>query len=157
MSARSGASRGSSARAQSRLEARGGKGRDIVRPSVPAIAALLLGAICAASPAASEAPAREESVIVYGDDPCPAAEDPEEIVVCARRPEDERYRIPAPLRHGPEPLERSWSNQAAELEDAQRDTRPNSCSVVGSFGQTGCTQQMIRNWHAERRARRPGP
>ena len=111
----------------------------------------------AASPAPGEAPAREESVIVYGDDPCPAAEDPEEIVVCARRPEDERYRIPAPLRHGPEPLERSWSNQAAELEDAQRDTRPNSCSVVGSFGQTGCTQQMIRNWHAERRARRPGP
>jgi hypothetical protein len=30
--------------------------------------------------------------------------------------------------------------------------RPNSCTVVGSFGQTGCTQQMIRQWYAARRA-----
>ena len=105
-----------------------------------------------AAPAPAQPPPRESSVIVYGEDPCPRVEG--EVVVCARRPEEERYRIPAPLRRGPELSERSWSNQAAELEDAQRDSRPNSCSVVGSFGQTGCTQQLIRNWHAERRARR---
>ena len=127
----------------------------MLRP-LPWVAAAVLGgaSVLPAAPAAGEAPARETSLIVYGEDPCPAAEDEAEIVVCARRPEEERYRIPAPLRRGNELSERSWSNQAAELEDAQRDTRPNSCSVVGSFGQTGCTQQMIRNWHAERRARR---
>ena len=107
---------------------------------------LLNGASASAQP-----PERQENVIVYGDDPCPASEG-DEIVVCARRPEEERYRIPAPLRRGGQP-ETSWANNAAALEDAQRDTRPDSCSVVGSFGQTGCTQQMLRNWHAERRAR----
>lgn len=115
---------------------------------------LAVGAALQAAPAtADEIPQRQESLVVYGDDPCPTSEDPEEIVVCARRPEEERYRIPEPLRRGPEPLDRSWSNQAAELEEAQRDTRPNSCSVVGTFGQTGCTQQMLREWRAERRNR----
>jgi hypothetical protein len=114
----------------------------------------LAGAGALATAAAAQAPEREASIIVYGDDPCPAARDEDEIVVCARRPEDERYRIPAPLRRGTELRERSWSSQAMQLEDAQRDGRPNSCSVVGSFGQTGCTQQMLRNWTAERRDRR---
>ncbi|MGZ8348248.1 MAG: hypothetical protein ACXWUP_14165 [Allosphingosinicella sp.] len=127
----------------------------MLRPLLRVAAAVLGGASeLPVAAAAGEAPGRETSLIVYGEDPCPAAEDEEEIVVCARRPEEERYRIPAPLRRGAELSERSWSNQAAELEDAQRDTRPNSCSVVGSDGHTGCTQQLIRNWYAERRARR---
>jgi len=121
---------------------------------LPGLAIALAGAGALATAAAAQAPEREASVIVYGDDPCPAARDEDEIVVCARRPEDERYRIPAPLRRGTELRERSWSSQAMQLEDAQRDGRPNSCSVVGSFGQTGCTQQMLRNWTAERRDRR---
>ena len=120
-------------------------------------AAFLLGAGAIPAPAeAQNVPERETSLIVYGDDPCPAPGDDEEIVVCARKPEEERYRIPAPLRRGEELSERSWSSQAAELEDAQRDTRPNSCSVVGSYGQTGCVQQMLREWAAERR-HRPRP
>jgi hypothetical protein len=127
----------------------------MLRPLPWVVAVFLSGTpLVPAGTTAGEAPERETSLIVYGEDPCPAAKDEEEIVVCARRPEEERYRIPAPLRRGDELSERSWSNQAAELEDAQRDTRPNGCSVVGSFGQTGCTQQMIRNWYAERRARR---
>jgi hypothetical protein len=40
-----------------------------------------------------------------------------------------------------------------ELEEVQRDTRPDSCSVVGSWGQSGCTQQMFRQWRADRRER----
>ena len=101
--------------------------------------------------AQEEGPHSERSLVVYGDDPCPPSQG-DEIVVCARRPEEERYRIPAPLRRG-ERREASWGTRAAELEDAQRDTRPNSCSVVGSFGQTGCTSDMVRQWYAERRAR----
>ncbi|MGZ8346832.1 MAG: hypothetical protein ACXWUP_06940, partial [Allosphingosinicella sp.] len=92
--------------------------------------------------------------IVYGDDPCPAAADDAEIVVCARRPEEERYRIPEALRRSSRPAETSWTTRTEDLEAAQRDTRPDGCSVVGSFGQSGCTQQMVRDWYAERRLRR---
>lgn len=115
-------------------------------------------AFAQAAPAAAmqdDAPERERNLVVYGDDPCPEPEDPDEIVVCARQPEEERYRIPGPLRRDRQPQQASWSSQAAALEDAQRDTRPDGCSVVGSFGQSGCTQQMLRQWQAERRARAP--
>ena len=119
-------------------------------------AAVVLLGLAGAAPAAAmqdEMPERERSLVVYGDDACPEPESPEEVVVCARRPEEERYRIPAPLRRDGQPAEAAWSSQAAELEAAQRDTRPDSCSVVGSFGQSGCTQEMLRRWRAERRAR----
>ena len=116
------------------------------------IMVLLLAAAAGEVPAEAQAPQRQRSLVVYGDDPCPRSQG-DEIVVCARRPEEERYRIPAPLRRGNRRTETSWSSQAAALDDAQRDTRPNSCSVVGSFGQSGCTQDMIRQWWAERRAR----
>ena len=125
-------------------------GRPTTRIALRLLAVL---AAAAATPApAQNPPQRERNLTVYGDDPCPESRD-DEIVVCGRRPEEERYRIPAPLRRGEEPEETSWSSRAAELEDAQRDSRPNSCSVVGSNGQTGCTQQWIREWRAERRAR----
>ena len=73
--------------------------------------------------------------------------------MCGRRPESERYRIPESLRRSSRPAETSWSSHAAELEEVQRDYRPDSCSVIGSWGQSGCTQQMMRQWRAERRAR----
>lgn len=101
-------------------------------------------------------PERESTLVVYGDDPCPSTfneNGEEEIVVCARRPEEERYRIPAPLRQT-EPTEVAWGARVEDLDETNRIGRPNSCSVVGSYGQSGCTQQMIRDWYAERRSRR---
>jgi hypothetical protein len=117
---------------------------------------LLVGLAAAAAGAQEPAAGRESHVTVYGDDACPESR-ADETVVCARRPEEERYRIPAPLRRSSRRAEASWSSHAAELEEIQRDTRPDSCSVVGSYGQTGCTQQMVRQWRAERRARRREP
>jgi len=114
--------------------------------------ALSLGLAAIGGAALAQAPQRERNVIVYGDDPCPESQG-DEIVVCGRRPEEERYRIPEPLRRGDRRGEQAWGTRAAELEDAQRDTRPDGCSVVGSFGQSGCTQDMVRRWRAERRAR----
>jgi hypothetical protein len=100
-------------------------------------------------------PERETSLVVYGNDPCPQPSDPDEIVVCARRPETERYRIPPALRQRPDhPTEVSWGSRASELDAAQRDTRPDGCSVVGSFGQSGCQAAFIRQWYAERRGHR---
>lgn len=101
---------------------------------------------------AEEPPERVENLVVYGDDPCPKAQG-EDIVVCGRRPETERYRIPKELRRTrDERRGAAWATRVAEMEEATRFTRPNSCSVVGSWGQTGCLESAIRNWVAERRA-----
>jgi len=118
---------------------------------------LLFAALLAAAPAPAqeEPPARQAELTVYGDDPCPRSTD-EEIVVCHRRPEEERYRIPAPLRRSTRNAEQAWTSRVEGLEEASRDARPGSCSVVGSFGQSGCTQALIRQWFEARRARRSG-
>jgi hypothetical protein len=118
---------------------------------------LLFAALLAAAPAPAqeEPPARQAVLTVYGDDPCPRSTD-EEIVVCHRRPEEERYRIPAPLRRGRQNSEQAWGARVETLDEVSRDSRPNSCSVVGSYGQSGCTQQMIQQWYNARRARRLG-
>ena len=87
-------------------------------------------------------------VIVYGDDPCPASAG-DEITVCARKPESERYRIPEPLRGVDQPQAEAWSNKVLAYE-AVGKFGTNSCSSVGAGGFTGCTQQMIQRARAER-------
>ncbi len=118
------------------------------------LAALLSAA--AAFPAAALAfdpPPRQSTLVVFGDDPCPSAADDNEVVVCARRPEEERYRIPRRIRER-QPIETSWASRVEGLDEESRPMRPNSCSVVGSNGFTGCNAALIRQWYAERRARR---
>lgn len=92
-------------------------------------------------------------VVVFGDDPCPAAQNPEEIVVCARFVEEERFRIPENLRGDPNaPENQSWTNRAIELSYVGA-TGIGSCSPVGPGGWTGCNQQLINQAVAERRGR----
>lgn len=121
-----------------------------MRPTLT-LAVLALAATPAIGQEPEGAPEREASVIVYGSDPCPQAEG-DELVVCARRPEDDRYRIPEDLRRSSKPPELGGISRVEALEESQRDTRPGSCSVVGSFGHTGCHQEMMRRWRAERRS-----
>jgi hypothetical protein len=91
------------------------------------------------------------NLIVYGDDPCPKGEG-DEIVICARKPESERYRIPRKLREKPAPSGGpGWGSQVATMEQVQRQTLPGSCSAIGSNGFTGCTAKMLEQWFAERR------
>jgi hypothetical protein len=117
-------------------------------------AAIASLALFSAPAFAEEPPKRTREVIVYGNDPCPEVQS-NEIVVCGRRPENDRYRIPKELRRrGERPSETAWGSRVQGLEDAARAGRPNSCSPVGSYGQTGCTQEMVRQWYAERRSRR---
>lgn len=100
------------------------------------------------------APDRIINLMVFGDDACPEPANEEEIVVCARQPESDRYRVPRRFRDRSDtPMEVSWGARAMDLEDAQRDTRGGGCSVNGFMNQMGCTQQMIREWYADRRAR----
>ncbi|MPT48903.1 MAG: hypothetical protein E2598_10875 [Sphingobium sp.] len=105
--------------------------------------------------AQAEPPERVFVLVIYGDDPCPQKtenKEDEEIVVCARRPESERYRIPKKLREQAAPVGGpGWASQVANMEEAGRSLMPGSCSVNGSAGQTGCIQAMLRQWFAERR------
>jgi hypothetical protein len=119
----------------------------------PIAAFALLAVFSAGGARAADAPRKTISLVVYGQDPCPKG-DPDEIVVCAHKPDNERYRIPKELRakqkepHGGT----SWASQWAAADDQTRYTRPNSCSPVGSGGQTGCFNMMMRQYYAERRA-----
>ena len=87
-------------------------------------------------------------VIVYGNDPCPRSTD-SAIVVCARKPESERYRIPERYRDsGPRQSREAWANKARSFEYVGR-TGIQSCSAVGPGGETGCLQNMIDRAKAE--------
>lgn len=123
-------------------------GKILVAAALPLLAAL------SASAAGAQPPQRETRYDVYGNERCPEPETPEEIVVCARHPEGDRYRLPERRDNRRRPAETAWGARAMDLDEAQRWTRPNGCSVVGSNGQSGCTAEMIRQWYAERRERR---
>jgi hypothetical protein len=91
---------------------------------------------------------RVNQLIVYGKDPCPASSE-DEIIVCARRPENDRFRIPAPLRDDGAPAANSWANRATELQYVGRQGI-GSCSPVGPGGASGCLVQFINQARAER-------
>lgn len=114
-----------------------------------ASAAALAGGL-AVLPAPAAAQASVSEVIVFGTDPCPRSTD-SSVVVCARRPEAERYRIPEKLRSGGPPQAReAWAMRAKQLETVG-DTGTFSCSPVGPGGYTGCLTQVIKQARSQRR------
>lgn len=115
------------------------------------LAAVALAPLTLGGAAHAEPPQKIFNLVVYGDDPCPKGEG-DEIIVCARKPEAERYRIPKKLREKPEPAGGpGWGSQVATMEQVQRQTLPGSCSAIGSNGFTGCTAKALEQWFAERR------
>jgi alkylation response protein AidB-like acyl-CoA dehydrogenase len=103
---------------------------------------------------AAAPPQRVRSVLLYGDDQCPKAESPDEIVVCANGG-DSPYRIPKNLRERPvTPASTSWVRRAEVVDEVNRVTVPGSCTPVGTFGQSGCTLQSIQRWAAEKKAQK---
>lgn len=106
-----------------------------------AAAAVTAGLVVPSAPALAQN-TKVSEIIVYGTDPCPRSTD-DEIVVCARKPEGERYRIPERLRQGGSLQSRqAWASRAKQFETVGR-TGINSCSPVGPGGWTGCTEQVI--------------
>jgi hypothetical protein len=92
---------------------------------------------------------RVNQVVVYGDDPCPQAQG-DEIVVCGRLDESERYRIPEPLRNNPnDARNESWTSRVRSVERIGR-FGTDSCSPTGLGGFTGCVNQLIADARAER-------
>ncbi|MEH6715066.1 hypothetical protein [Parasphingorhabdus flavimaris] len=115
-------------------------------------AAILSGAGMMAAPAmAQDQPGdRVNQLVVYGDDPCPQSSE-EEIVVCARKDEGERYRIPETLRSGSlgDAKNQAWSERVKSYEYVGA-SGTSSCSPTGAGGFTGCTQQLLRQAYAEK-------
>ncbi len=101
------------------------------------------------APAGQAGSERVNLVIVYGDDPCPQSQG-SDIVVCARKGEEERYRIPEPLRGDPnQPSHQAWGERVKSMEYVGR-SGTESCSPVGGGGATGCFAQLARLAKAER-------
>ncbi|MBY8829423.1 hypothetical protein [Hephaestia mangrovi] len=106
--------------------------------------------------ASNSLPQKVRSVTVTGDKPCPKSTG-DEIVVCSRADADEQYRIPPKFRELPHPAaNNSWTNRAAVIDQVSREAGnlPNTCSVNGSGGQTGCSWQALQQWQAEMRAKK---
>lgn len=118
------------------------------------LAALAVSTAAAAQEGqASDPPKRVRSVILYGDQKCPKADSTDEIVVCSNGG-DSPYRIPPKLRESrPSPASNSWVNKAQTIQEVSRKGLPNSCSAVGSGGQTGCNRALLDQWAEERRAK----
>ena len=125
-----------------------------------AIAALLslpAAAIAQETPAPSKQaesgkpPQRVRSVTLTGNQACPKPASDDEIVVCSKLAEP--YRIPKELRESrPDAANQSWVNRAATLDEVGRVAGglPDTCSPVGSGGQTGCMQKMLSDYAAEK-------
>ncbi len=107
-------------------------------------------ALAVALPAAAqdEGGDRVNQIIVYGDDPCPVSTE-EEITVCARLDESERYRVPPTLRRSNSRQNETLDARFKSLE-AVGAFGPLSCTPVGSGAEHGCTMQMIEQAYAER-------
>lgn len=115
-----------------------------------ALGTVIGGGLLAAAPAtAQQAQQRTREIIVFGTDPCPRATD-DEVVVCARRPEKDRYRLPEALRpSGPPQLSQSWGVRSKALATIGQ-TGPGTCSGVGPGGDFGCALKDIQRGVAER-------
>jgi hypothetical protein len=113
-------------------------------------AVMALAGLASLSPqvASAQTDDRVNEIVVFGSDPCPRSTD-DDVVVCYRVPERERYRIPERLREGGTLQERTaWASKARSIERAGR-TGIQSCSPVGPAGYTGCMEQMVRGAREE--------
>jgi hypothetical protein len=123
-----------------------------MRLILAATTAMAAGAL-AASPALAQPRAtvepRVNQLIIYGDDKCPESNDGE-IVVCARKEEEERYRIPEGLRTSASPSNEAWTNKVTAYETVGR-TGTLSCSPTGAGGWTGCAGRLIDAAYAEKK------
>jgi hypothetical protein len=125
------------------------KGLHMKAPLLLALTVAGIGAAALPAEAQTSAP-RTREILTFGTDPCPRSTD-DEIVVCRRLPERERYRLPEALRPtGPPQLSQSWATRSKALSTVG-STGPGTCSNVGPGGTLGCGLADIQQGLAERR------
>ena len=95
---------------------------------------------------------RQRLVTVFGTEACPKPSSPDEIVVCARLPEGEAYRIPERLRLAEKRVSPFQANRNLLLGDATGGAGGSigSCSAVGAGGMIGCDRRQIDAWARDR-------
>lgn len=109
-------------------------------------------ALFAAAPAQAQANTR--TLTVFGADECPTSNG-EEIVVCRRLPEQERFRVPLDLR-APTPTADNTAGAVRNSRIVDQDVAADnsgqigSCSTVGPGGGSGCFLQNARRNRASR-------
>lgn len=111
----------------------------------------LAGSMAIAAPASAQEDGSDNvcMAIVYGNDEAPQC-DENEIVVVARLPEGDRYRIPETLRFSENPENEAWAKRVESLEMVGAFGTL-SCSTAGAGGFTGCTQQLLEQAYGEKR------
>ena len=127
-----------------------------MRFALTLVAALVGSGMVAAMPATAQSTSSVDRngirrIIVYGTDPCPPSP-PGEVVVCARRPDSDRYRLPERFR-APDKLTgdfEAWANRAESLE-MHGAGGVQSCSPVGPGGASGCMNRLIQESIREKR------
>ena len=96
-------------------------------------------------------PQRVRSITIKPGEKCPAST-ADEVIVCPTL--DQPYRIPKSLRddHPIAAQNQSWVNRAASADEIGRVAGglPDTCSPVGSGGQSGCALQASKQWVAEK-------
>ncbi len=119
--------------------------------SLPAVASAQTAPAADKQAESGKPPARIRNVTINPNETCPASTS-DEIVVCSTLVEP--YRIPKALRNPPktDAASQSWVNRAATMDEVGRRAGglPDTCSPVGSGGQTGCTAQMLQQYAAEK-------
>ena len=96
---------------------------------------------------------RQRLVTVFGTEECPKPSSPDEVVVCARLPDSEIYRIPKQLRAANNVrISPFQANRSLLLGDASGGAGGSigSCSVNGGGGMIGCTNKQIDDWARDR-------
>lgn len=103
-------------------------------------------------PAGDGTQPRQRLVTVFGNEACPKPASSDEVVVCARLPESEVYRIPEPLRRAQNRTSVFTANRSLLLGDGigGAGNSIGSCSVVGPGGITGCNNRQVDAWAQDR-------
>jgi hypothetical protein len=110
-----------------------------------------LGAV-ALMPHPAAAQQADRIIDIYGDDKCPS-DNGQQIVVCHRHSETERYRIPKTLRDQEAAPQAVGNNGVAALNSTgSTGVQVNSCNSIGAGVAVGCTKQAADAWAAQKAA-----
>lgn len=97
---------------------------------------------------------RQRYVTVFGNDECPKP-GPDEVIVCARLPDEQRFRIPAQVRTSTNRVSPFETNRSLLLGDRTTNgggagSAIGSCSAIGPSGHVGCTLNQVDAWAKDR-------
>ena len=126
-------------------------------PLALTLMSIALPALAQTAPA--DPPTTIRNVMLAPGEKCPDPSSATEVVVCGTL--EDRYRIPKELRNsGPVlPQRQSWAAKQDVNDEVGREAAglPDTCSPVGTGGQTGCTQIMLKRARDDARSGNTNP